>query len=70
MASDKIYYRQGLPNLTTFRRISSRRIVRRACLNRIHVELQSYIRGSVANDDYVLFVPSGFSLSAYYVQLA
>src|SRR5882724_158138 len=31
-------------------------IVRRACLNRIHVELQSCIRGSVANDDYVLFV--------------
>ena len=34
-------------------------IVRRACLNRIHVELLSYIRGSVANDDYVLFVHSG-----------
>src|SRR2546422_6723707 len=39
-------------------------IVRRACPNRIHVELLSYVRGSVANDDYVLFVPSGFSLSA------
>ena len=34
-------------------------IVRRACLNRIHVELLSYIRGSVANDDSVLFVHSG-----------
>jgi hypothetical protein len=45
-------------------------IVRRACLNRIRVEPQSCIRGSVANDDYVLFVPSGFSLSAFYVQLA
>ena len=45
-------------------------IVRQACRNRIHVELQSCIRGSVANDDYVLFVPSGFSLSAFYVQLA
>ena len=33
-------------------------IARRACLNRIHVELLSYIRGSVANDDYV-FVYSG-----------
>jgi len=31
---------------------------------------KSCIRGSVANDDYVLFVPSGFSLSAFYVQLA
>ena len=29
-------------------------IVRRAGLNRIHVELLSYIRGYVANDDYVL----------------
>jgi hypothetical protein len=28
-------------------------------LNRIHVELLSYIRGSLANDDYVLFVHSG-----------
>ena len=45
-------------------------IVRRACPNRIRVELLSYVRGSVANDDYVLFVPSGFSLSAFYVQLA
>jgi hypothetical protein len=27
--------------------------------NRIRVELLSYIRGSVANDDYVLFVHSG-----------
>jgi hypothetical protein len=45
-------------------------IVRRGCLNRIHVELESRIRGSVAYDDYVIFVPSGFLLSAFYVQLA
>ena len=34
-------------------------IVRRARLSRIRVELLSYSRGSVANDDYVLFVHSG-----------
>ena len=28
-------------------------ILSRACPNRIHVELPSYILGSVANDDYV-----------------
>ena len=44
--------------------------IRRACLNRFHVELLSNIRGFVASDDYVLFVQGGLSLSTFYLQLA
>src|ERR1700674_977637 len=36
-------------------------IVRRACLNRIDIELLSCIRGSIASDDYVLFVHSALT---------